>query len=213
RPASKLSSRSFLFTAAARRARLPHPGGKWCRFFCHKIITQNEQKLFATEVIARLVGSILCNTNERGNFMSQPSDPGMPISSLLKALAGGEGPLRQEAVRALNLLGASAVPDLIGAMKDDDWDVRNQAVTSLGDIGPEARAGVPALIDALQEEDKYFRSNAAIALGKIGRESRAAVPALTRALKDKEEDVRREAAAALGRMGPEARAAGADLID
>src|SRR5262245_57386809 len=67
RPASKLSSRSFLFTAAARRARLPHPGGKWCRFFCHKIITQNEQKLFATEVIARLVGSILCNTNERGN--------------------------------------------------------------------------------------------------------------------------------------------------
>ena len=87
-----------------------------------------------------------------------------------------EEPAQQEAVAALSRLGPRAVPELINALKDDDWQIRNQAAVVLGTIGPEAKAAVPALIDVLGEEDKYFRSHAAVALGKIGREARAAVP-------------------------------------
>src|SRR5262245_27068730 len=145
--------------------------------------------------------------------MSEIQHQGHPLTYWLKLLGSEEEPAQQEAVEALSRLGQTAVAELIKALKDDDWQVRNQAAVALGAIGPEAKAAVPALIDVLQEEDKYFRSHGAVALGKIGREARAAVPALIKALKDKEEDVRREAAAALGRMGSEAREAVADLVE
>jgi NADH dehydrogenase len=136
-----------------------------------------------------------------------------PMNDWLSLLAREDEPAQQEAVEALSRLGQSAVPELIKALKDDNWQVRNQAAVALGAIGPEAKAAVPALIDVLQDEDRYFRSHGAVALGKIGREAIAAVPALIKALKDNEEDVRRDAAAALGRIGPEAREAVADLVE
>jgi NADH dehydrogenase len=136
-----------------------------------------------------------------------------PVSYWLRLLAREEEPAQQEAVGALSRLGQAAVPELIKALKDDDWQVRNQAAVVLGAIGPESKAAVPALIDVLREEDKYFRSHGAAALGKIGREARVAVPALIKALKDHDEDVRREAAGALGRIGPEAREAVAALVE
>jgi HEAT repeat protein len=136
-----------------------------------------------------------------------------PVSHWLSLLASDNEPAQQEAVGALSRLGQAAVPELIEALNDDDWQVRNQAAVALGAIGPEAKAAVPALIDVLQDEDKYFRSQGALALGKIGREARAAVPALIEALEDHDEDVRREAAAALGRIGPEASDAIAALVE
>src|SRR5262249_5198544 len=114
-----------------------------------------------------------------------------PVSYWLSLLGSDEEPAQQEAVGALSRLGQAAVPELIGALNDDDWQVRNQAAVVLGAIGPEAKAAVPALIDVLQDDDKYFRSHGAVALGQIGREARVAVPALRKALKDPEEDVRR----------------------
>jgi HEAT repeat protein len=48
----------------------------------------------------------------------------------------------------------TSVPDLVKALKDDDWQVRNQAAMSLGLMGPEAKAAVPSLIDVLQGDDK-----------------------------------------------------------
>jgi NADH dehydrogenase len=138
---------------------------------------------------------------------------GRPVSYWLSLLASDEEPAQQDAVGALNRLGQAAVPELIQALNDDDWQVRHQAALVLGAIGPEAKAAVPALIAALDDDDKYFRSHAATALGKIGPEARAAVPALIEALKDRDEDVRRAAAAALGEIGPEARQAVAALVE
>src|SRR5262245_6283433 len=111
--------------------------------------------------------------------MSEVQQQGHPVNYWLRLLGSEEEPAQQEAVEALSRLGQAAVPELIEALKDDDWQVRNQAAEVLGVIGPDAKAAVPALIDVLQEEDKYFRSHGAVALGKIGREARAAVPALT----------------------------------
>src|SRR5262249_2216139 len=52
-------------------------------------------------------------------------------------------------VRALQRLGAAAVPGLIAALKDEDTVVRWQAALALGLIGPEAKEAVPALRAAL----------------------------------------------------------------
>src|SRR5262245_50409380 len=138
---------------------------------------------------------------------------GKPLRDWLKSLGGGEATSDSDAVKALRHLGPAAVPDLIKALEDEDWEVRNQAAVALGVIGPEAKAAVPALIDVLQGEDKYLRSHAATALGKVGRQAGTAVPALTRALQDKDEDVRRNAAAALGQIGPDSKGAVSDLIE
>jgi len=93
-----------------------------------------------------------------------------------------------------------AIPAIIEALKDKDWDVRTSAASALGGIGPDARAAVPVLIEALKDEHFYVRSSAAHALGGIGPEARAAVPALTMALKDEDKDVRRAAAEALKKV-------------
>src|SRR5215471_2753189 len=110
--------------------------------------------------------------------MSEVQQQGQPVSHWLRLLGSEEEPAQQEAVESLSRLGQAAVPELLKALKDDDWQVRNQAAVVLGAIGPEAKAAVPALMDVLQEDDKYFRGHGAVALGKIGKEARAAVPAL-----------------------------------
>src|SRR5262245_56751688 len=118
--------------------------------------------------------------------MSEALSEGKPLRDWLKSLGSGEEAARQEAVQALRRLGPTAVPELIGALKDEEWQARTGAAVALGLIGPEAKAAVPALIEALLEEDKYLRGQAATALGRLGPEARAAVPALTEALQDEE---------------------------
>jgi HEAT repeat protein len=98
-------------------------------------------------------------------------------------------------------LGAPAVPALIQALGDSDWDVRRAAAEALGKLGdPQA---VPALIGALGEWGDLWSENvrraAAEALGKLGDPQ--AVPALIQALGDSDWDVRRAAAEALAKIG------------
>src|SRR5262249_17511644 len=83
-----------------------------------------------------------------------------------------------------------SIAELIEALQDGDFQIRNEAAVALGELGPEARESVPALTQALEGEAKYLHRHAAAALGKIGPAAGAAVPALTRALKDNDEDVR-----------------------
>jgi HEAT repeat protein len=52
--------------------------------------------------------------------------------------------------------------------KNDKQDrYRAMAASSLGRLGPEAKAAVPALTAALQDEDDMVREHAAEALGQI----------------------------------------------
>ncbi len=60
----------------------------------------------------------------------------------------------------------AAVPALIEALKDPEWDVRSYAAQALGRIGPEAKAAVPALIE-LKHERRFVRRAADEALRKI----------------------------------------------
>ena len=59
------------------------------------------------------------------------------------------------------------IESLIGALGDDDWEVRRDAAESLGEIG-DLRAIEP-LIDALRNDrHRYVRSSTIRALGRIG---------------------------------------------
>jgi len=106
------------------------------------------------------------------------------------------------AADALRKIGKSAMPALLGALKNSKGAFH--AAKALGRMGD--RQAVPALIDALSSDNSLLRREAAQALGNLGDER--AVSPLTRLLKDKDAMVRRESAIALGklkdrRVGPE----------
>jgi HEAT repeat protein len=74
--------------------------------------------------------------------------------------------VRRAAAEALVKIGTPAVPALIQALGDSDWDVRRAAAEALGAIGdPQA---IPALIQALGDSSWGVRRAAAWALGKLG---------------------------------------------
>lgn len=80
----------------------------------------------------------------------------------------------------------------IAALKDEDWALREDAATLLGDFR-DPRAVAP-LLEALHDEDRAVRDAATGALRKIGQ---AAVPALIVALQDPNGNVQEIAVAVL----------------
>jgi HEAT repeat protein len=99
---------------------------------------------------------------------------------------------------------ASLIPGLIQALTHKSGTVRQQAVTTLGRIGPAAESAVPMLAAALKGTDAVMRRESARALGGIGSAAEAAVPALIESLEDSDLTVRRNATYALPRIGPAA---------
>ena len=104
-------------------------------------------------------------------------------------------PVRQDVVQAL-----------VGAMKDEDPEVRQQAVHALMQV--RSPAIVAPMIAALSDSDADVRQSAAMAVGQMGE--RQAIPALSRLLSDSDADVRQQGAFALGQLG--AKEAGPALI-
>lgn len=101
----------------------------------------------------------------------------------------------------------------ISLLSSDDSVVRQEAVTALKLIGPNAEAAVPSLTKALEDRSEQVRWKAANALGEIGRRPEEAVPALVRMLSSKDSADRRWATVGLGRLGPDAVAAVPALIE
>ncbi len=106
---------------------------------------------------------------------------------------------REKAFNKLRSLGMDiAVPILIQALKDKDWQVQVIAAYTLGRFGSDAQSAIPVLSKAIKAENADIRFVAARALGEIGSE--AVVPALIEALQDKDENVRVSAAEALKKI-------------
>ncbi len=93
--------------------------------------------------------------------------------------------LRLYAIKVLIRIGpeaAAAVPALIGALQDEDAEIRKEAEFALGAVGPEAAAATSALIKQLTDADADVRHAACYALGKIGPPAKMALPALRKGL-------------------------------
>jgi HEAT repeat protein len=123
---------------------------------------------------------------------------GMLVPRLLRVLRSrrvGQS-VRAAAARALGQIGAPAVPGLLAALRDADWNARLAAAEALGEIGD--AAAVPGLLAALRDASLYVREAAAKALGEIGA---PAVPGLLAALRDADWNARLAAAEALGEIG------------
>ncbi|MXY26808.1 HEAT repeat domain-containing protein [Candidatus Poribacteria bacterium] len=105
----------------------------------------------------------------------------------------------------LAAIGASGVPALIAALKDERENVRASAVYALGEMGPVAAEAVDGLIALLTDESEEVRRHATSALGMIKVPVSKTVPALVRVLADREDtDLAFFAAQALTRIGPDA---------
>jgi len=140
-----------------------------------------------------------------------PSSPGAlyrgrPFEEWRRDLQGGAPMIRERAVVALCELGEPAVPLLVGAIDDHDFNVRTLAIFCLGRLGPKSKDAVPALVKALEDRDWIVRRYAAAALGTLEATAAASAPALARtAVEDPEAGVRQTAKFALARLGAEAR--------
>ncbi len=129
-------------------------------------------------------------------MMSEDSAKRQRIEQLLSALRDDNEALRDHAIASLGQIGPEAIPVLIGLFADDDTVIREAATSAVVRIGPEA---VDPLIEALEDDEWAVREQAASGLGKL-KDPRGVEP-LMRALKDKDGAVRTAAVWALERIG------------
>jgi len=90
------------------------------------------------------------------------------------------------------------IPDLIIALKDEDWRVRESAAEAIGKIGVNDEQFETILRMLKKGETSEERHGAAIALGEL--KNLKAIPALITALKDEDWSVRSSAAEAIGKI-------------
>lgn len=101
----------------------------------------------------------------------------------------------------LRSMAASAVPSLIEAFKDEDWEVRCWSVIAVAGIGPEASPAIPSLIELLTNLSGFIIKHARIALVEIGS---AVVPAVIDILNGTNSKLHFDAAIVLKGLGPAA---------
>jgi HEAT repeat protein len=124
------------------------------------------------------------------------------VIHFIEALQDKDAQVSDNAREALQEIGASAVEELIVALKHEDVRVRVAAATILGEIR-DPRAVDPLfhelLLAILQNKSRVFRAEAVKSLGKI-RDPRAVKP-LIEALQDKDAQVSDNAREALQKIG------------
>jgi len=102
--------------------------------------------------------------------------------------------MRKNAGNALANIGAQAIEPLSSILKENDSDIRENALDALGKINDQRV--IEPLIQALGDDDSHVRFKAVCMLGNTG-DSRAVEP-LIFALNDKDPEIRERTAIALG---------------
>lgn len=105
---------------------------------------------------------------------------------------------------ALSKSGRASIPILRALTINRDPNIRVDAVSALGTLGPAGKAAESLIADGLKDDDPRVRATAAKALGEKGGEAKNYIPALVEALKDSDYFVKKSAAEALSKIGPSA---------
>ena len=91
--------------------------------------------------------------------------------------------------------------NMLSAISDADWDIRQAATATLGEIGGNHPQVVGALLKTLSDSNGKVRQAATAALGEIRGSHPEAVKALLEALSDANWEVRQTATNGLGQVG------------
>ena len=110
--------------------------------------------------------------------------------------------LSSAAAQVLGQMGSNAVPVLIAALDDGDYNIRAGACHALATLRTNAAPAVPRLARFARDEQGPIVSAAFYALSRAGA---AAVPALTGMLSNTNSSIRSQALYALGAIGVDAR--------
>lgn len=123
--------------------------------------------------------------------------PKVMIPLFVQLMKDSDPGVQMRILSAVSEAGQSAVPGLIGALKDDE--VAYWACVVLRQIGPAAKEAVPALAEKLKDSRPDIRIQAILALGAMDDAARTAVPQIAAALGD--EHTRNAATFVLGQLG------------
>lgn len=136
-----------------------------------------------------------------------------PTANLVKRL--GEPYRREHVTAGLVLMGAGAVPMLVpalaGAIRRDDYQVREQVHQILEQIGPAALGYLSELQQQLVAEDAAERQAAVEALRFLGPGAAPVLPLLCDRLREDNWQIVHEAIRTIGAIGPAAGPAAGDL--
>ncbi len=135
--------------------------------------------------------------------------------ALLAARGSGSEKLKEEASRALELIGyeepvveeplscetEKSVKKLIELMRKGEDSQRITAIECLAEMGSEVAPAVPHLAKLVSSENAKLRAAAAQALVKIGDPARRSIPRVIRCLRSKDEGVRSAAVYVLWKLG------------
>lgn len=100
------------------------------------------------------------------------------IPNLIKAMEDDYWSVRQGASKLLQQFGSDSISLLIGLLESENAETRADAARALGEMGPDAAEAVPALIELLADDENSVVTAATEALGDIGPAAREALPAL-----------------------------------
>lgn len=177
--------------------------------------------LISYSVILAFIAFVIARVRKKGNFsllafgilwlVSGALDLGVDLYEVLAVrpavreyLDTKEGPssLSEAVSDAIEKETNRSVPELVEALRSEDFPTRFWACAGLEEHGDRAVTAVPELIKCvLHDEYATIRVQAAGILGSLGPKAKEAIPALERAShKDENESVRSEAAWALKRI-------------
>ncbi len=133
--------------------------------------------------------------------MGFPGTGDQTTSRAIARLGDPDPAIRWDAITDLAKTGERAVPELAGALRNDNATVRWSAAIALRRMGSTARGAAPELGIALADSSARVREEAAAALGAIGARDVRTVAALIPCLSDRDVFVVGKAAGALGTIG------------
>lgn len=90
------------------------------------------------------------------------------IAALTNAFRDGNQEVRVQSVLALVKIGPEAARVLVNTIFSDNYQMRVNAIFTLGQMGPAAKNAGDSLIEAMKERDPGIRGASALALGRIG---------------------------------------------